>query len=144
MDELFHLLSQLRVGAAARPICELIIDMTGESIPLQQMEQEIRTILSLHGASACADAVIAALAEIGFAGLSAAPTNDSDCTQAATHGGGASIHRESVVLAEASAQISAQPLVEPIFDEAAKSWLDIDGGICVEVGQHGTRTDSEC
>lgn len=144
MDELFHLLSQLRLGTAARPICERVIDMTGESIPPQQMEQEIRTLLNLHGASACADAVIAALAEIGFAGLAASPANVSEGTDAAVHVGNAPIHRESAVLGGASAPIVAQPRMRPVFDETTKSGLDIDGGICVEVGQHGARTDSEC
>jgi hypothetical protein len=70
LDELMNLLSQLGLGTSALPIYDMIMDLDAESMTLPQLEQAIRSILMLHGGEACADAVIAALAELGFAGLS--------------------------------------------------------------------------
>ena len=69
LDELMNLLSQLRLGPAARPIYDLVRDLDAEARTPQWLEQQIRNILRLHGAAACADAVIGALVEVGFAGL---------------------------------------------------------------------------
>ena len=73
-EELYHLLSQLGLGAAARPICDLIADLIGESMSLQLLQQEILTVLHRHGGTNRADAVISAMVELGFAGLSRADT----------------------------------------------------------------------
>jgi hypothetical protein len=69
LDELMNLLAQLGLGTSALPIYDMIMDLDSESMSLPQLEQAIRSILTLHGHEACADAVIAALAEVGFAGL---------------------------------------------------------------------------
>ena len=65
-----NLLSQLRLGPAARPIYDLVRDLDNETRTAQWLEREIRNILRLHGAAACADAVICTLTEVGFDGLS--------------------------------------------------------------------------
>jgi len=70
LDELMNLLGQLGLGPAARPIYDLVRDLDNETRTPQWFEYEIRNILSLHGAAACADAVIDALIEVGFKGLS--------------------------------------------------------------------------
>ncbi len=64
-----NLLDQLGLGTSALPIYDMIMDLDTESMDLPQLEQAIRSILTLHGCDACADAVIAALAEVGFAEL---------------------------------------------------------------------------
>jgi hypothetical protein len=69
LDELMHLLSQLGLGTTALPIYDMIMDLEVESMTPPQLEQAIRGILTLHGSEACADAVLAALAEVKFAGL---------------------------------------------------------------------------
>ena len=69
LDELMNLLAQLGLGTSALPIYDMIMDLDAESMTPPQLEQAIRSILTLHGQDACADAVIAALAEVNFAGL---------------------------------------------------------------------------
>jgi hypothetical protein len=69
LDELMHLLSQLGLGTTALPIYDMIMDLETESMTPPQLEQAIRGILTLHGCEACADAVLAALVEVKFAGL---------------------------------------------------------------------------
>jgi hypothetical protein len=69
LDELMNLLGQLGSGAAAQPLYDMIMDLDTESMDMPQLEQAIRTLLTLHGCEACADAVISALAEVDFAGL---------------------------------------------------------------------------
>ncbi|MEP7244207.1 MAG: hypothetical protein ABI885_11020 [Gammaproteobacteria bacterium] len=64
-----NLLSQLGLGPAARPIYELVTDLELEALTPKWLEQQIRNILTFHGAAACSDAVIEALVEVGFAGL---------------------------------------------------------------------------
>lgn len=66
-----NLLAQLGLGTAARPVYEMIMDLEAGAMTPPQLEQAIRSILTLHGCEACADAVIAALAEVKFAGLQA-------------------------------------------------------------------------
>jgi hypothetical protein len=69
LDELANLLAQLGLGTTAQPIYDLIMDLDAEAMTPPQLEQAIRGILTLHGHGACADAVVAALAEVKFAGL---------------------------------------------------------------------------
>jgi hypothetical protein len=69
LDELMNLLAQLGLGTAAHPIYDMIMDLETQSMTPQQLEQAIRSILTLHGCEACAAAVVAALAEVSFAGL---------------------------------------------------------------------------
>ena len=69
MDELANLLAQLGLGTMAQPIYETIMDLDADAMTPPQLEQAIRGVLTLHGYAACADAVIAALAEVKFAGL---------------------------------------------------------------------------
>jgi hypothetical protein len=69
MDELENLLGQLGLGAAAQPIYDLIMDLDAQNLTRPQLIEAIRSILRVHGFEACADAVIAALGEVGFAGL---------------------------------------------------------------------------
>ncbi len=64
-----NLLVQLELGAVARPIYDMIMDLDTESMTVPQLEGAIHRVLTLHGCDACADAVVAALAEVGFAGL---------------------------------------------------------------------------
>ena len=64
-----NLLAQLGLGTSALPIYDLIMDLDVESMTPPQVEQAIRSILNLHGHHACAGALIAALAELNFAGL---------------------------------------------------------------------------
>jgi hypothetical protein len=69
LDELTNLLAQLGLGTSALPIYDMIMDLDVESMTPPQVERAIRGILTLHGQDACADALIAALAEVRFAGL---------------------------------------------------------------------------
>jgi hypothetical protein len=69
MDELENLLGQLGLGAAARPIYDMIMDLDAQNLTTPQLTEAIHSILRVHGFEACADAVIAALGEVGFAGL---------------------------------------------------------------------------
>jgi len=64
-----NLLAQLGLGTSALPIYDMIMDLEVESMTPPQVERAIRSILTLHGQNACADALIAALAEVNFAGL---------------------------------------------------------------------------
>ena len=64
-----HLLAQLGLGTTAQPIYDMIMDLEADAMTPLQLEQAIRGVLSLHGYEACADAVIAALAEVKFTGL---------------------------------------------------------------------------
>ena len=64
-----NLLAQLGLGTSALPIYDSIMDLDVESMTPPQVQQAIRSILTLHGHGACADALIAALAEVNFAGL---------------------------------------------------------------------------
>ena len=64
-----HLLVQLGLGTMAQPIYDMIMDLEADAMTPTQLEQAIREILTLHGFEACADAVVAALAEVKFTGL---------------------------------------------------------------------------
>jgi hypothetical protein len=85
LDELKNLLGQLELGAAADSIYDMIMDLDADRLTLTQLEHAIRSIFALHGFEACADAVIAALQEVGFAdgeGKAAGPRTEHDvgCT----------------------------------------------------------------
>lgn len=73
MHELSHLLDQLGFGAAKEPICDMIMDLERENMTVPQLERAIHHILGLHGFEPCADALVSALRELNFAGLSAPP-----------------------------------------------------------------------
>jgi hypothetical protein len=66
LDELRNLLDQLGLGVASDSIYHMIMDLDTSSMSLPQLERATRGILALHGREACADAVIAALAEVNF------------------------------------------------------------------------------
>lgn len=78
MDELRHLLAQLGLGAAAGPIYDMILDLDPVNMTRRELEQAIRQVFTLHGFEACADAAVAALGEIGFAGLCARGARDGE------------------------------------------------------------------
>jgi hypothetical protein len=69
MDELENLLGQLGLGAAVRPIYDMIMDLDAQNLTTPQLTEAIHDILRVHGFEPCADAVIAAMAEVGFAGF---------------------------------------------------------------------------
>lgn len=138
-EELYHLLSQLGLGAAARPICDLIGDLVGESMSLQLLQQEILTVLHRHGGANCADAVISAMVELGFAGLSRANTDQS--TNEGVAAAGTAMMSSSPLLATTTNSIVAEPRATRAIHETARGWLDIDGGIYFDVRQHGAGSD---
>lgn len=78
MDELRHLLAQLGLGAAAGPIYDMIMDLDPVNMTRLELEEAIRRVFELHGFEACADAAVAALSEIGFAGLRARSARDGE------------------------------------------------------------------
>lgn len=144
-EELFHLLSQLGLGAAARPVCDLIADLTGETLSLQLLRQEILNVLHRHGGANCAEAVISAMVELGFAGLSRADTDQS--TNEGVNATGSTAVRDSVVLgshavlATTTNCIVAEPRATRSIHETARGWLDIDSGIYFDVRQHGVGSE---
>ena len=137
-EELYHLLSQLGLGAAARPICDLIADLIGESMSLQLLQQEILTVLHRHSGTNRADAVISAMVELGFAGLSRADADQSTNEGVAAATAALSGH---VLLAATTNAIVAEPRSSQAIHETARGWLDIDGGIYFDVRQHGVGSD---
>jgi hypothetical protein len=78
LDELRHLLAQLGLGTAAGPIYDLILDLDAVNMTRRELEQAIRQVFRLHGFEACADAAVAALGEIDFAGLGARVSRDGE------------------------------------------------------------------
>ena len=150
-ETLYHLLCELGLGAAARPLCDLIADLTGESMSLPQLQQEILNVLRLHDRDDRADAVIGAIVQLGFAGISRVNRAGEEQTDNAGSAGGpaeplspgASPVGDSAVLAGTECLIVAEPRATRAIHETARGWLDIDGGIYFDVRQHGARTDSE-
>jgi hypothetical protein len=147
-EELYHLLSQLGLGVAARPLGDLIAELAGESMPVKQLQQEIFNVLNLHGRADRVDAVISALVEHGFAGLSrASAAGHSGAGQNQTAGAAArpgfSAVGDSAVLGGPADPIVAAPRASREIHETARGWLDIDGGIYFDVRQHGAGSDSE-
>ena len=78
MDEVEHLLGQLGLGAAAGPIYGMIMDLDTQHVTPRQLERAIRQIFALHGFEPCADAAVAALGEVGFAGLQRSSVSDGE------------------------------------------------------------------
>ena len=146
-EELFNLLCQLGLGPAARPVCDLLADLTGEAMTLQQLQQEIRTVLRPHGRVQRAGTVIAALVELGLAGfVPAADDETEDSAAAATKRvapPGTSPIEDSVLLSGAESTIVVDLHAIRRVHGMARGWLDIDGGIYFDVRQHGAGSDSE-
>jgi hypothetical protein len=153
-EELFHLLTRLGVGAASRPVCDLVADLTGESMSLQQLQQEIRNVLRLHGCDDRVGSVIAALVQMGFATATTCVsesvsdvTNDfaenTEAASAAAAPFGASPISDSAVLEGKEFIVVVETRAPPDIHETARGWLDIDSGIYVDVRQHGAGSDSE-
>lgn len=153
-EVLYHmLLSELGLGAAARPVCDLIADLEGESMTVRQLQQEIRSVLHQHGVSDRSETVIAALVELGFAGLSdphviAETFSTEDSGEAddacALQPGSASRGDSPLLSGDATPAIVAAPRSgSHEIHEIAREWLDIDGGIYFDVRQHGAGSDSE-
>jgi hypothetical protein len=144
-EELFHLLCQLGLGPAAEPVCDLIAQLAGETMSLQHLQQEIRNVLTHHGRAHLTGSVIAALVELGMAGFG--PTADD------ADGGAAAVPRapkpgsspisDSALLADTDNSIVVNPHAVRAARDTARGWLDIDGGICIDVGQHCTGSDPE-
>jgi hypothetical protein len=137
--ELYHLLSQLGLGSAARPICDLVADLVGESMSLQLLQQEILTVLHRHGGANCADAVISAMVELGFAGLTRTDVDQSPNEGVAA--AGAASMTGSALLATTTNSIVAEPRSTRAIHETARGWLDIDSGIYFDVRQHGAGSE---
>jgi hypothetical protein len=78
LDELRHLLAQLGLGTAAGPIYDMIMDLDAVNMTRQELERSIRQVFKLHGFEACADAAVAALSEVDFAGLGAQSARDGE------------------------------------------------------------------
>jgi hypothetical protein len=143
-EVLYQLLGQLGLGAAAQPLCELIVELEGESMTVRQLQQEIRSVLRRCGVEDCSDTVISALVELGFAGLSLPESvSNEDAGEAAKPG--VSPRRDSELLRSGkSSDIIATPRSGTHeIHEIAKDWLDIDSGIYVDVGQHDAGSDPE-
>ncbi len=77
-EELFNLLCHLGLGPAAKPVCELIAQLAGETMSLQQLKQEIRGVLAHHGRARLTGTVVSALIELGLAGFAAVIDEDED------------------------------------------------------------------
>ena len=144
-EVLYQLLGQLGLGAATQPLCELIVDLEGESMTVRQLQQEIRSVLRRHGIEDHSGAVISALVELGFAGLSEAPVSgNEDAGEAARPG--VSPQNDSKLLRDGSSSgsIVATPRAGTHeIHEIAREWLDIDSGIYFDVRQHDAGSDSE-
>jgi hypothetical protein len=114
---------------------------------LQQLQQEVRNVLEQHGRANRTGAVIAALVELGLAGFAASSIEDNEDSGAAAakavQAPGTSVMGDSVLLADAENTISIDPRALRPIHETARGWLDIDGGIYFDVGQHGAGSDSE-
>ena len=146
-EELFHLLCQLGLGPAARPVCELLADLTGETMTLQQLHQEVRSVLRPHGRIHRTGVVISALVELGLAGAipTASEDNEDSDAAAATQAPppGTSVVGDSVLAAGEGNTIVVDPRAVRRIHELARDWLDIDGGIYFDVRQHVAGSDSE-
>ena len=140
-EELYDLLCELGLGAAARPLCDLFADLAGEPMSLPLLQQEIRNVLRAHDADTCVDEVIARLIQQGFAGLSVRHSDSNEAEGAAAPHGAAV--RESTLLSGTIHTIVVEPFARRTLHETARGWLDIDGGIYVDVRQHAAGTDSE-
>ena len=146
-EELFNLLCHLGLGPAAKPVCDLIARLAGETMSLQHLQQEIRNVLTHHGRAHLTATVISTLVELGLAGFSstAEDANEDSGAAAVTHvpQTGSSPISDSVLLADTANPIAVNPRAMKAVHERARGWLDIDGGIYFDVRQHGAGSDSE-
>jgi hypothetical protein len=143
-EVLYQLLGQLGLGAATRPLCELITDLEGESMTVRQLQQEIRSVLRRHGVADRSEVVIAALVELGFAGLSEAQVARNEDTGEAAQPGVSPRGDSKMLRSGESSDIIATPRASTdAIHEIARDWLDIDSGIYVDVRQHDAGSDSE-
>jgi len=147
-EELFNLLCRLGLGPGAKPVCDLIARLAGETMTLQQLQQEIRNVLAHHGRGRLTGTVVSALVELGLAGT--APGTDEEHTEdagaaAAKHAActGSSPISDSLLVTDADNSISVKPRAMKALHATARGWLDIDGGIYFDVRQHGAGSDSE-
>jgi hypothetical protein len=147
-EELFNLLCRLGLGPAAKPVCDLIAKLAGETMSLQHLQQEIGNVLTHHGRARLTGTVVSALVELGLAGFSAAPDDDpnEDAGAAAKKPAvrlGSSPISDSVLLPVRGNFIAVNPHAVKPARNTARGWLDIDGGIYFDVRQHGAGSDSE-
>ncbi len=148
-EELFNLLCHLGLGPAAKPVCDLIVQLAGETMSLQQLQQEIRNVLAHHGRAHLTETVVSALVEVGLAGYASGVRWTSRTkTQAPPQSKrvvrpGSSPISDSVLLADTGNAITVNPRAMKAVHDTARGWLDIDGGIYVDVRQHGAGSDSE-
>jgi hypothetical protein len=147
-EELFNLLCHLGLGPAAKPVCDLIARLAGETMSLQQLQQEIRNVLTHHGRAHSTATVISTLVELGLAGFSPAygdEENEGAGAAAATRGTrpGSSPISDSMLLADTGELIVVNRRVVKALHDTARGWLDIDSGIYFDVRQHGAGSDSE-
>jgi hypothetical protein len=146
-EELFNLLRHLGLGPAAQPACDLIARLAGETMSLQHLQQEIRNVLTHHGRGHLTTTVISTLVELGLAGFASGADDENEDSGAAavTHvlQTGSSPISDSVLFADAGNAISVNPRAVRTVHDTARGWLDIDGGIYFDVGQHGAGSDSE-
>lgn len=148
-EELFNLLCHLGLGPAAKPVCELIAQLAGETMSLEQLKQEIRSVLAHHGRARLTGTVVSALIDVGLAGFAAVldedEMNEDEGGAAVTRAvpPGSSPFSDSALLVDAGDVIAVNPRAMKAIHETARGWLDIDGGIYFDVGQHGAGSDSE-
>ncbi len=146
-EELFNLLCRLGLGPAAKPACDLIARLAGESMSLRHLQQEIRNVLTHHGRAHLTGTVISTLVELGLAGFvpTAEDGTEDAAAAAATHvpRPGSSPISDSLLLADSGNAIAVNPRLRNAVHDTARGWLDIDGGIYFDVLQHGAGSDSE-
>jgi hypothetical protein len=148
LEELFNLLCQLGLGPAATPVCDLIAQLAGETMSLQQLREEIRSVLAHHGRKHLTGTVISALHELGLAGFAAEFDDEANedagaaATARVTRPGSSPIS-DSVLLTAAGDPITVRPRAMKAVHDTARGWLDIDSGIYFDVRQHGAGSDSE-
>ena len=148
LEELFSLLRRLGLGPASKPVCDLIVQLAGESMSLQFLQQEIHNVLAQYGRTHLSETVVSALVQLGLAGFSAGfdgERNEGEGVAAAAYAPrrGRSPISDSTLLTDAADAIAARPRTTKAVHEAARDWLDIDGGIYVDVRQHDLESDSE-
>ena len=143
-EELFNLLRHLGLGPAAQPVCDLIARLAGETMSLGHLRQEIGNVLAHHGRAHLTATVVSTLVELGLAGFTSTEDGTEDAA-APTHvpKTGSSPISDSVLFADASNEIAVNRQSMKAVHDTARGWLDIDGGICIDVGQHGAGSDSE-
>ncbi len=129
------------LARAARPLCDLFTDLAGEPMSLPLLQQEIRTSCALTSGERLVDEVIARLIAHGFR------RSFPQEPRRRGRGRGSRPRRSGFAKARCSAARFTRIVVEPcarrVVHETARGWLDIDGGIYVDVRQHAAGTDSE-